>query len=93
MTGPFDSITLERNRQDRLVEKGVLPFTLADDACSLHYAMTVLCEELGEVAQEVQKYPLNPDALREELVQVAACCVALIERVDRYKREGKGFAL
>lgn len=41
--------------------------------------LAVLVEEVGEVAAEV----LGGDALREELVQVAACAIAWIEHLER----------
>ncbi len=49
--------------------------------------LTVLIEEVGEVAQEINdaaehERPLNRKAYRNELVQVAAVAVAAIEAID-----------
>lgn len=52
--------------------------------------MAILTEEVGEAAREALehhfKYAENPDALlklREELIQVAAVAVAMVESLDR----------
>lgn len=42
--------------------------------------MTILTEEVGEVAQEVL-HDTDLEALRDELVQVAACAVAWLEAI------------
>jgi hypothetical protein len=72
----FEDICGERDRQDA-------KFGWADDGTSLlpgrnlHAKVSVLLEEVGEVAKAV----LERDAgnLTEELVQVAACAVAWLE--------------
>lgn len=42
--------------------------------------MAVLTEEVGEVAHALNEQ--DPDELRRELLQVAACAVAWLERID-----------
>ena len=48
--------------------------------------LAVLAEEFGEVSQLVvteQSQPIELRDLRDELLQVAACCVAWVEFIDR----------
>jgi NTP pyrophosphatase (non-canonical NTP hydrolase) len=83
----IELIKAERTRQDKLYGKqsydplGWLP---------------ILIEEAGEVSKEVcdgyHKYTgnYNTDALRTELVHVAAVAVAWIEDIDRKSQEKKG---
>lgn len=89
----FKEIILERLRQEELREKGVIKWTLADavvpssDEVILDAErLAVLAEEFGEVSQEVcrglNNGVVDDQALRAELIQVAACCVAWIEHID-----------
>lgn len=65
-------ILAERRRQDQKFGKQ-------------HHAaerwFVILGEEVGEVAREV--YEQNLHALREELIQCAAVCLAWLEDIDR----------
>lgn len=90
--GPFDKIQMERRRQELLVERKLLPITLADPECDDHFSMTVMMEELGEVAKELQRNPRDWKALETEVVQLAACCVAYLEKLDKLKKT-MGFSL
>ena len=78
----------ERTRQELLKVQGKFHAT-----CATPYGLTeierlaILAEEFGEVAKEVSdslnnggKFDLK--ALREELIQVAAVCVAWVEGID-----------
>jgi NTP pyrophosphatase (non-canonical NTP hydrolase) len=44
-------------------------------------SLRILAEEFGEVAKAMQDEP--DDALRTELIQVAAVAVAMVEAIDR----------
>lgn len=73
-------INTERERQD--AKWGT------DDAFggSMHIAMTVLTEEVGEVARAIQADDI--DNIEEELVQVAAVAVRWLEEIHK-KCRGK----
>lgn len=73
----FAAITNERARQNRLALDGKIPFTCAWTCVSGGDKVTVLTEELGEVARAVQER--DEAHLREELTQLAACCCAWLE--------------
>lgn len=81
-------ISVERDRQEELKEAGRFVFTCADEEMGDSMKFLVLAEEVGEVARALlnDKF-LATDAvrrdLREELVQVAAVCVAWVECLDR----------
>lgn len=72
------SVELERQRQDNLLEQGVIPWNLTDPLVAPGAKLGVLMEELGEVAKEVNEDG-DEKALYTELVQVAACAVAWAE--------------
>lgn len=86
-------ILAERLRQDELKAKGKFPNTCADDI-SNDRRNTILCEEYLEVvraaneledfvgtSEETQKK--LKEALRSEVIQVAAVCMAWAEGLDR----------
>ncbi len=78
----FDDIAAERKRQDNLRDMGKFAWTLADVEKFHPMAGTSpLGEEFGEVCRAVCEN--DHTNLREELVQLAACCVAWIEGLDR----------
>ncbi len=82
----FDDISAERVRQDRLRDMGKFPWTLKDVENYHPMAGTSpMGEEFGEVCRAVCEN--DPTHLREELVQLAACCVAWIEGLDRMTGE------
>ena len=67
----YKAIDLERHRQDRLHP------TWPADA---RYALSVLAEEFGEVAEALNDG--RERGLRAELVQVAAVCVRWLESME-----------
>ena len=84
----LSDITAERRRQDVLKSEGRFRFTCADEQMSNFERLACLMEEVGEVAQEVltQKGRRlacdtegSEEALRKEITQVAAICVAWLE--------------
>jgi NTP pyrophosphatase (non-canonical NTP hydrolase) len=88
MTKAIRGIVAERDRQDQLKADGRFRFTCADDEMSNVERLACLMEEVGEVAQEVltQKGRRlardavgTEEALRAEITQVAAICVAWLE--------------
>lgn len=64
-------------RQDCLKSQGKFLHTPADEECPDFDRITMLVEEIGEVARALQTNDIHN--LREELVQVAAICVAWLE--------------
>lgn len=81
-------VVRERHRQDDLKAEGRFRFTCADDEMSNVERLACLVEEVGEVAQEVltqkdrrlaRDTEGTDEALREEITQVAAICVAWLE--------------
>lgn len=94
MSAILADIILERGRQDALRDAGKFAKTLADtDAArggplSPCECLTVCSEEFGEVAEIVAdaigkpSEALDREHLREELIQLAACCVAWVEQLD-----------
>lgn len=82
------AIADERAAQEKLKAEGRFKYTCADPDMPDQECLTVLVEEVGEVARAVlEKARLANDAhgkdLRKELIQVAAVAVAWIERLDR----------
>lgn len=80
-------INFERHRQERLKATGKFKHTCADPEMPDSVALSVLVEEVGEVAREVNdaysdSMPLaHRTDLREELIQVAAVAVAWAEKL------------
>jgi NTP pyrophosphatase (non-canonical NTP hydrolase) len=81
-------VKAERIRQETLKAEGRFEFTCADDGLSNAEKLACLTEEIGEVAQEVltqegrrlaRDTVGTPEALRKEIVQVAAVALAWIE--------------
>lgn len=87
--GKFDKIASEvheeRRRQELLFKAGKHTKTI--DMCSNLERLVILAEEFGEVAHEVgdsmQPCGFDKAHLREELIQVAAVCMAWVESLDR----------
>lgn len=67
----FDQIVKERNRQDQ-------KFGIQNH--SLERWITILTEETGEVARSVLDN--KPEELKEELIQVAAVAIAILENIQ-----------
>jgi NTP pyrophosphatase (non-canonical NTP hydrolase) len=87
-SGAISLIVAERARQEVLKAEGRFEFTCADAGLTNAETLACLTEELGEVAQEVltqegrrlaRDTVGTPEALRKELVQVAAVALAWIE--------------
>lgn len=87
----LSEIEAERDRQDLLKAQGKFRWTLADTRmpCGTYIdaskKLAVIAEEFGEVSRVVCESlsgPLDRAHLREELVQVAACCLAWCESLD-----------
>lgn len=88
---PLRLIARERIRQEEMKRSGRFQFTCADDELSNAEKMTILMEEVGEVAREVltqEGRRLARDtigtreALQKELIQVAAVSLAWIESLE-----------
>lgn len=84
---PLDLILDERARQ-RAKWSGHHPWG-EGDCSSLHVDMAVKLAVLGEEVGEVNRAYLerDTDGLRDELVQVAAVAVAILEGIQEYGRE------
>lgn len=77
-------IAYERRRQELLKKEGKFAYTCASPEMTNAERLTVLGEELGEVAHEVNEgigegRRVNLDKLKNELIQCAAVAVAWIE--------------
>lgn len=76
----------ERGRQQMLKAQGRIQMDCADPSVPLERKMLVLDEERGEVSIEanriVEQGRLRYGALREELIQEAAVCLAIAESLD-----------
>lgn len=70
-------IEKERKRQAELKAAGKFPWTCDDAMVSAEAKLAVLAEEFGEVARAVCER--DERNLAEELIQVAAVCVAWLE--------------
>lgn len=83
----LDMVATERGRQELLKSQGKFEYTCADKAMSHFEALSVLTEETGEVAHEVNESiggrPLNRFKLIKELIEVAAVAVAWAEKTLR----------
>ena len=77
--GVLDEVAIERKRQDTL---------WGEQNHSPALYLTILLEEVGEVATEIFNATTKASTLdytREELIQVAAVAVAMVEAIDRRK--------
>ena len=84
---PFDKINAERERQEKLFRTGKILFNVASTTPDVKRKLRVLVEEVGEVAQAIDLLESGHRQtrlkhLREELVQVAAVCVAWLESLE-----------
>jgi NTP pyrophosphatase (non-canonical NTP hydrolase) len=77
-----EDILSERIRQIRLWDRKWCEWN-----SSLEHKSTVLLEEVGEVAHAVLENDI--ENLREELIQVAAVCVAWVETLDNELEQSK----
>jgi hypothetical protein len=78
----------ERIRQEELCQSGKFAFTCVDEGISHFERLSVLAEEFGEAAHEVNESiggrKLDLEKLRSELVQVAAVTVAWLEYLETH---------
>ena len=75
----------ERERQKLLVGTGKFQYTCSDAEMNDFERLSVLLEEVGEVAvalNEKDRYQAQ-----KEIIQVAAVCIAWLESYDNYIRE------
>jgi NTP pyrophosphatase (non-canonical NTP hydrolase) len=87
MVDILDLVASERGRQLFLKSEGKFAYTCSDPEMSHFEALTVLAEEVGEAAHEVNegiggRY-IDKRRLLKELIQVAAVAVAWSEKVKR----------
>lgn len=75
----LSKVSDERIRQERLKAAGKFPYTPEDPQCSNQEALTILVEEVGEVARALQEKDV--ENLKDELIQVAAVAVAWVEGI------------
>lgn len=79
----YDLVKEERDRQDSLyANEEAKRLSIAGLWPTMTHLTVVLTEELGEVAKEVQEKNLGQ--LAEELVQVAAVAVKMLEICQKY---------
>lgn len=82
-------ILRERMRQEQLRAEGRFAHTAADPEMSDTAFLAVLMEEVGEVARAINDAE-GAKRLRDELVQVAAVCVARLELLGAMWEQGGG---
>jgi hypothetical protein len=84
-------IVTERIRQARLLAEGKFDRDMADPALSPAEKLVIMSEEFGEVGRVVcealgttaaRRAGIDTEHLREELIQLAACCVGWVEQLD-----------
>lgn len=91
----FELIDKERERQEALFLAGKISFQCSSPVVDVKRKIRVLIEELGEVAEEIdgmeqQARMVSTHCLSQELVQVAAVCVAWLESLEvTTNRKGK----
>lgn len=77
---------LERLRQRQLLREGKILFDCASPIADDNRKLRALVEEVGEVAQELDRCEAMPtnarNDLRNELVQTAAVCIAWLEALE-----------
>lgn len=76
------AILRERMRQEQLQAEGRFPHTPADPEMSHTAFLAVLMEEVGELARAINAGE-GVRRLRDELVQVAAVCIARLDLLAR----------
>lgn len=84
----LDLVASERGRQERLAAEGKHAYSCADPRMTDAEVLTVLAEEVGEAAHEVNEgigegRSVDKHRLMKELIQIAAVSVGWAERVYR----------
>jgi hypothetical protein len=91
MMSVFGKLAAERSRQKLLLRAGKITFDCASVIPDPNRKLRVLTEEVGEVAQELDRLERCASAktkarvqarLQTELTQVAAVCVAWLESME-----------
>lgn len=77
----MNEIRLERERQEGLKRDGKFRLTCADAEMGDGQFLSVLMEEVGEIAKAFNE--ADEENALTEMVQVAAVCVARLERAYR----------
>jgi NTP pyrophosphatase (non-canonical NTP hydrolase) len=77
----LSTIVAERNRQNDLKATGKFENTPADPGMSHSYCLTVIVEEVGEIARAIQKG--DRANMRDEITQVAAIALGWLEGFDQ----------
>lgn len=78
----FDAIHDERIRQERLRAEGRFRYTPDSPDAHPFHKLAMLIEEVGEVAEALQQLPEpDHDAVKKELIQVAAIATAWLEGI------------
>lgn len=76
----FDAaVARECERQSELKAQGRFEYVIGE--CDPYRSVAILTEEIGEVARAVNDS--KPAHLREELIQVAACCRSWVSFLDK----------
>lgn len=94
----LDEVAAERARQHALLQQGDIPFNCADPEVCIDRKLRVLTEEVGEVARAIDildqcsgpAAPICKEALRAELIQVAAVAVAIGESLTAHHPDCDG---
>jgi len=91
----FERIAKERHRQNTLVAEGKLPWNCCTLSVDPNRKLRVLVEEVGEVAEAIDRLEagdcwLNRTHLQDELVHVAAVAVAWLEALELQSKNLSG---
>lgn len=81
----YGAIAAERKRQEELLASGKFSWTCASPEISDERRLSVLMEEVGEVANDINEQNHDPqwrEKMAVELIQVAAVCVAWLEALE-----------
>ncbi len=76
-----DALDIELWRQTALRASGSFDHIPYDEGCLDLTRLAILVEEVGEVSQELQQFPVDNSRLREELIQVAAVAMSWAARL------------
>ena len=87
----WDDILAERDRQEDLKAAGKFSYTCADHEMTDERKLTIITEEIGEVARvicDVSHHTWDEyyERLREEIIQACAIGVAWIQSIDAITR-------
>lgn len=79
MNQQLESIAAERKRQDQ---------KWGEQNHSPLFWLSIIGEEYGEMCKEANEFEFSGDIqrmkdLQQEAIQCAACCVAMVESIDR----------